>query len=86
MQQFVGLVGIGLAQELVVELLNLGIVVGLTQHLTVVLGIEGCGPLSPESILNIVFLVGQEAGADDGLTAACDTSTGAAHDLDEVVR
>ena len=77
--------GIGLAQELGIELLDLGVVVGLAQLLTLILGVQGGGTLGPEGVLDVVVLMGQEAGADDGLAAACDTAAGAAHDLDEVV-
>ena len=39
-QQFVGLVGIGLAQIFVIQLLDLGIVVGLAQMPALVLGVR----------------------------------------------
>ena len=58
---------------------------GLTQGLTLVFAVQSLCALCLVSILDVVILVGQEAGADDGLATTGDTATGATHDLDEVV-
>ena len=85
MQQFMGLVRVRLTQELVVQLLYLGILMGLAQLLALVFTIQGSCPLCAEGVLDIIIFTRQEAGTDDRLTATGDTTTGATHDLDKVV-
>ena len=59
-QQFVCFMRIGLAQILVIKLLNLCILVGLTQSLALIFGIQCLGALGPESVLNVIILMGQD--------------------------
>ena len=64
MQQFMSLVRVRLAQELIVQFLYLSVLMGLAQLLALVLGVQSLGALCPEGILNIVILMGQEAGPE----------------------
>ena len=85
MQKLVGLVGIRLAEELLVQLLDLRVVVGLTDGLPLVFGVEGLGSLPAVGIEDVVFLVRQEHAPHIGLSAAVDAAARASHDLDEVI-
>jgi len=84
-QQLVGQVAVGLAEELLVQLDDLGVVVALAHGLALVLGVQGLRALFLVGVQDVVVLVGQEHRAHVGLAAAVDAAAGAAHDLDELV-
>ena len=70
----------GLAQEIIIELLYLGVVHGDTFLFEAVLIIEGFHPAVLIGIADpAVFL----SGRYDGLAAAVDAAAGTSHDLDE---
>ena len=73
------------SQELVIELDDLRVVVGLTYRLPLILGVECLCTFLLIGIDDVIVLVGQEAGPYIGLAAAVDTSARSAHDLDEMI-
>ena len=84
-EKLVSQVRVRLAQELIVERLDLGVVVRLAKNLSFILRVEGLCSLFLVGIYNVKILVGQEALTNVGLTATVDTTTGATHDLDKVI-
>ena len=86
MEEFVSEVRIGLAEELFIQRLDLRIVMRLTDNLTFVFRIEGVGSLLLVGVHDVVVFVGKEYFANVGLSAAVDTTAGAAHDLNEGIR
>ncbi len=85
MEKLVSLVRVGLAKVLFVKLLNLGIVVRLTESVALVLRVQSICTELLVGIENIDILIGKEVGTDEGLTTAVDAAAGAAHNLDEGV-
>ena len=78
-QQLVGLLAAGLAQELHIHLLHQQVLVALADGAALVLVVKGLGTQGLD--------VGEVAhrGGLDGLAAAVDAAAGAGHDLDEVI-
>ena len=74
-----------LAEELLVELDDLRIVVALTHCLTLVLRVQSLRSLLLVGIKDIVILIGKEARPYVRLAAAVDASARASHDLDELI-
>ena len=85
MEQFVSLVAVGFAEELLIELNDLRVIMGLTENLSLILGVEGLSSLLFVCIHNVIRLIVQEALSDIRLTASVDTTAGASHDLDELI-
>ena len=54
-QQFMSLVRVRLAQELIVQFLYLRVLMGLAQLLALVLGVQGSRPLCAEGVLDIII-------------------------------
>ena len=84
-QELVSLVRVRFAQILLIEFDDLGIIVRLTECLTLILGIECLSSLLLVCVEDIVCLVRHEAGTYVRLTAAVDASARASHDLDELI-
>jgi len=85
MEKLVCLMGVGLTKIILIKLLDLGIVVRLTESKALILAVKSLSSLFLVGIENIVILIGHKAGTDDRLTAACYTTAGTTHDLDEVI-
>ena len=85
MQELVSLVRVRLAQILLIEFDDLGILVRLTECLTLIFGIECLSSLLLVCVEDIVTLVRHEARTYIRLTTTVDASARAAHDLDELI-
>ena len=73
------LVAVGLTEVLLVELLDHGVLMALTQGLAGILAVQG-GSADDAGVTLHTRLSGH-----DGLAAAVDAAAGATHDLDEVI-
>ena len=85
MEQFVSLVAVRLAQELLIELIDLRVVMRLTENLLLILGVEGLSSLLFVCIHDVIGLIVEEALSNVRLTTTVDTTAGASHDLDELI-
>ena len=79
MQQLMRLMAAGLAQEFLVELGNIRVLVALADGCIGVLGIECLSTLLLQIHTHLHF------GRNDRLATAGDTATGARHNFDEVI-
>ena len=61
-QQLVSQMTVGFAQEGVVELLDLGVVVALAQGVALVLAVEGAGTLGDVGVENVGAPLGRKQG------------------------
>ncbi len=78
-QQLVSLMAVGLAEELIVKLLDIGILVALADGLILILNVKSLGALGAD------IAIAANGSADDRLTAAVYAAARAAHDFDEVI-
>ena len=85
MKQLVGLMGIRGAQELVIQLDDLRVIVGLTYRLPLILRVESLRTFLLVGVDDIIIFIGEEAGTYIGLAAAIDASAGTTHDLDKLI-
>ena len=85
MEELFAKFGARLAKEFLVEFLDVGVVVRLTEGHALIDIVEDLGTLLAIGIEDIGSFLGFEVGFDEGLATAVDAATRAAHDFDESI-